>query len=66
MIAHAPEEMEDLIEGLSETVPEWLEDISLRLSHRMLQNTSPETREHLPASAIAHLLRNRPSEETEG
>ncbi|MBA2246887.1 MAG: hypothetical protein H0W23_02070 [Chloroflexia bacterium] len=63
VIAHI--DNDDLITEL-EPVPEWLEDIASELSRRMVQNTSPEIREHLPASAIAHLLRNRPSEETEG
>ncbi len=62
-IAHI--DNDDLITEL-EPVPEWLEDIASELSQRMVQNTSPEIREHLPASAIAHLLRNRPSDETEG
>jgi hypothetical protein len=52
---------DDLIVEL-EAVPRWIESLTHALSVRLVQNTSPETREHLPASGIAYLLEHRPIE----
>jgi len=53
---------EDLIVEL-EAVPRWIESLMHALSVRLVQKTSPEAREHLPAAQIAYLLDRRPIED---
>lgn len=53
---------EDLIVEL-EAVPRWIELLMHALSVRLVQKTSPEVREHLPAAQIAYLLDRRPIED---